>query len=359
MTLGLPVSQNRSLSKRPKLMRLQSIRGLAAVLVLLFHATEISNRNFGQPWFGNIFAWGDGGVDLFFVLSGFILWYAHSRDLHQPWRLRSFLCKRLIRIYPLYWALTLVMVGVYFAVPSAGVGHETQPLTVMKSLLLFPVEPFPVLTVGWSLCHEILFYGVFALLLGLRPLTAGTVLGGWLGATLMLQASQWLGMLPGELPFTLKFLLSSHNLEFGLGMGVAALVLKQPERYPGQLLLAGGLGSFVLMGLLREWGGSLWPPFLAYGLPSALAILGAAVLDLRQPLTDSMAGIALGDASYALYLSHYGVLSAVGLGLGRLPLPGGVALGLSGGVMLAIAVGFWLHRHLEKPLTRRLSAQFL
>ena len=201
---------------RPKLIRIQWIRGIAAMLIVLFHATEISNRKFGQSFYGNVFSWGDGGVDLFFVLSGFILWYAHNREFHQPQKVWPFLLKRIIRIYPLYWLLTLLVLTVYFAVPAFGAGHETQPLTILKSLLLIPVNPFPVLAVGWSLSHEMLFYCFVAVLIGLRPKLAWPIIGAWLGATVVLGMGEATGLFPGYASFKLNFLLSLHNLEFAL-----------------------------------------------------------------------------------------------------------------------------------------------
>ncbi|MEO0533094.1 MAG: acyltransferase [Cyanobacteria bacterium P01_A01_bin.123] len=349
-----------SIKPRPKLLRLQWIRGTAAILIVLFHATEISNRKFDQPFYGNIFSWGDGGVDLFFVLSGFIVWYVHSRDFHQPQKLGPFLLKRGIRIYPLYWLLTLMMVAVYLAIPGFGAGHETQPLTILKSLLLIPVEPFPVLTVGWYLCHEIFFYGFIALLIGLRPKMVWPIIGLWLGATLALGMSSAFGLLSVAPSFTVSFLLSLHNLEFALGMGVGWLVLHRSNQCPGQLLLGVGLVGFVLAGLMQAFGEMAWPTLIAYGLPSVLIILGAAVLDLQRPLLVPGVGAALGDVSYALYLSHYAVLSAVGMVLTQMPLgAGGILLGLSIGIAIAIAVGFWLHYYLEKPMMKWLKKQLI
>ena len=100
-------------------------------------------------------------------------------------------------------------------------------------------------------------------------------------------------------------------------------------------------GGFVLTGIAQTFGGVDWPRVIAYGLPSVLIILGAAVLDLQKPLLTSSVGSALGDASYSLYLSHYIVLSAVGMVLAKISLGiSGILVGLSVGVSLAIALGF-------------------
>ena len=97
-----------------KLELIQALRGLAALLVVMFHTTELNHKNFQQEFLFNIFAFGSSGVDFFFVLSGFIIYFIHRFDVGQRNKLKPFLLKRLIRVYPMYWLVTLALLPYIF-----------------------------------------------------------------------------------------------------------------------------------------------------------------------------------------------------------------------------------------------------
>ena len=105
---------------------LQSGRAVAATLVLLFHlgATIASEKYFGIQWFSIPFSFGDSGVDFFFVLSGFIIFYVHKSDLGRPTTLKSYIYKRITRIYPVY---LIVFIGVYGLALSIYQFRDTVP----------------------------------------------------------------------------------------------------------------------------------------------------------------------------------------------------------------------------------------
>jgi len=142
-----------------KLKTLQLCRGLAAALVLLFHATSVSSAFLNYDLLHGIFLFGYSGVDFFFVLSGFIIFWIHRVDLGHPARLRPYLRKRFIRIYPLYWVVFLVLLPIYFGLPN----NFHDCLVLLKSFLLLPQVSNPVLTVAWTLSSELFFYGLFGL----------------------------------------------------------------------------------------------------------------------------------------------------------------------------------------------------
>lgn len=79
---------------------LQVCRGIAAILVAFVHATAQYERNMPVSFLANWFTFGHSGVDFFFVLSGFIIWFIHSEDIGKPNRFKNFALKRLARIYP-------------------------------------------------------------------------------------------------------------------------------------------------------------------------------------------------------------------------------------------------------------------
>ena len=103
MTIIVPTQElSGSIAPAKKLEIIQAFRGIASIGVLLTHCGVIFQDQLGRPFLSNLFAFGGAGVDFFFVLSGFIIFYIHEKDINKPDRFKSFLLKRLSRVYPLY-----------------------------------------------------------------------------------------------------------------------------------------------------------------------------------------------------------------------------------------------------------------
>src|SRR5258706_16365621 len=100
-------------STTPRYYGVQALRGVAAIMVVLFHIVKMVHTKLDGPPIE--FAAGGGGVDIFFAISGFvmILTTAHAWGTPRLWL--TFLCRRLLRIVPLYWLLTAAMVALLFA----------------------------------------------------------------------------------------------------------------------------------------------------------------------------------------------------------------------------------------------------
>src|SRR5262245_61905199 len=148
-----------SLSARPdssSLVSIQALRAIAALLVFLGHAINQVNLEVAEE-FPN--SYGPFGVDLFFVISGFVMVYSSERLFGQPGASVKFFARRLARIVPLYWAATAILV--WFDVPNA------STKAVLGSLFFVPHIPLeaPLLDVGWTLIFEMFFYSVFAIAL--------------------------------------------------------------------------------------------------------------------------------------------------------------------------------------------------
>lgn len=133
---------------KTRLDSLQVLRGIAAMLVLLSHATGQARSAAGYSYLNEIFINGWVGVDLFFVLSGFIIYHTNINHIGNPKKIREFAIKRIIRIYPIYIALTVPLAMVYFAIPSLGNGTESRISSLFLSLLLIPYPQGPILGVG-------------------------------------------------------------------------------------------------------------------------------------------------------------------------------------------------------------------
>lgn len=277
-------------------------RGLAALAVTLFHTSGMfadPRFNLAAP-FWNWTHRGDLGVDFFFVLSGFIILHAHRGDLGRSDQLSGYAIKRFVRIYPLYWIFTgLILLG---AAVTGGISAMPQgpgDLVSITTLIRFTDVGTPVGT-AWTLFHEILFYAVFALLLVRR----------WLGVSAL---GLWFGMVAlnfhyapfGSWSFT-QTLLSAHNLGFLMGIGAWYL---SPRLDSTAAIACFTAGLMLVPALL--WGegafGRADPLQLGFTLAFAFIIAGAVAMERHCLIGQSRPLMLLGDASYTLYLSHENV----------------------------------------------------
>ena len=140
------------------------------MLVVFYHAGRLISlpQYYDYIPLGNVFGFGHAGVDFFFVLSGFIITHVHRRDLGRPAALGRFCARRFVRIYPLYWVVSAIVIGL--ALFSPDWATRLQPSYIIASLLLLPHGQDPLLGVGWTLEHEMLFYLAFAAAIASRRL---------------------------------------------------------------------------------------------------------------------------------------------------------------------------------------------
>ena len=304
---------------------LQIFRGWAAVLVILVHVSWITYDKYSTVFLKNYFAMGAAGVDFFFVLSGFLICHIHLKDIGRPKQTIPYLTKRLIRIYPIYWLVTLVILPTYFLVPNYGQGDETHPAIIAGSFLLYPISRAPILVAGWTLCHEMLFYFIFAFLIGVRSRWA-------LGGALLWACGVFASVIfafnePINYTGPVHHLFFwPQNLEFILGC-IAAFIfarmnilnISQAQRRLCLTLLALGIFAFLLTGLLTEdfLNIQLGKHVLVYGALSFLIVITSALIDrsggLSPACVNNFAYRAMhymGNASYSIYLVHGPCLSA-------------------------------------------------
>lgn len=312
------------------------------MLVLLFHASAtIGSETYGaQVVFGNFFSWGHAGVQFFFVLSGFIILFVHRHDLGRPEKIRSYASKRFLRIYPVYWVVLAPLITLYFAVPSFGTGTETELPVLVGSIFLVGTAP-PILAVAWTLFHEILFYGIFGLMILHRRLGM-IAMGVWFAGCV----------------FGPTYVFAPINLLFLFGMA-AAWLAPRPGKLPALPCLLAGVSGFVGVGV-AEWLG--WfepvdtPSTILYGLAALLVVIGSVRLEQENKVTLPWAVSLVGDASYSIYLVHYPVIVMVAKVLVGMP----AHLLFAIAVVIAAGAGIALHLIVERPilsLTNRLRLQ--
>ncbi|MEJ2894511.1 acyltransferase [Bordetella avium] len=328
------------------ILSIQYLRGVAAMMVVAVHLYPQLERMGYQGYWPH---WLAAGVDIFFVLSGFLMWITTRGKKVGVWQ---FYGRRAARIVPLYWLLTSVAVAVMLIAPQLlqtarfGLSH-----VVASYFFIMTPNPAgliePVLTVGWTLNYEMLFYVIFGLAL-LLP-------ASWRfsAVTLVLLGLSMVGWFVADASTPiLQVYTSDIVLEFLLGMGVGVW-FSHPHRGGSALLGAAMVvGGFVVIALLSVLAPEVSRP-LVRGVPAAVIVAGAILLERFQALPRMAWLHKLGDASYSLYLSHAFVLSALSQAWRKLhldTLPGGwVGFGLAGLLACTVA-GMLVYAWLERPL---------
>lgn len=287
-----------------KLHDLQSLRGIAAVLVMLYHGGTLFSSMTGTPLFGNLFSAGFVGVDVFFVISGFIILWVHHKDIGQSDRVAPFAVKRALRLLPLYWIIVILK--------SVKDHQNFDWLVLLCALLLIPYPFPPYINVSWTLSLELLFYFLFAALLAIRTKYLASIAV----AVLILMATIPAPFVGSGIPAVdvANFFFDQHLIGFAFGVLVAWLLKKFPVQY-ATLTLCVGLAFWcfayvsvtshgmayngVTKGHFAVSFTSIW-----FGIPTALIIYGLVgrALQHQRPVTSFLSY--LGDSSYSLYLIH-------------------------------------------------------
>jgi exopolysaccharide production protein ExoZ len=334
---------------RSDFLSIQYLRGFAALGVLLYHASQRAGATFGA---------GAAGVDVFFVISGFIMWTVSARRTAGP---GDFLVRRAGRIVPLYWTVTLLVVGLDLLRPSLFPNMRLDASHVIHSLLFLPygnqmgVVP-PVIVPGWTLNYEVFFYVVFAFTLllpaGRRAWVLTAVLGGLCLLGLFLPHGRWPAVDTYCDPLVLEFVAGAWLAKAAAAGRLGGTAVAWAAIAAGLLILAGvaATGADV----------SFWVRLPYWGLPAVLIVWGALSLEGagRVPVIAPLK--LLGDASYSIYLAHGLAVSFVFKLIGGRDWPVAVQLLLV--VPFAVLAGLACYVLVERPLLalfhgrRRLSA---
>jgi exopolysaccharide production protein ExoZ len=337
-----------------QLVSIQLLRALAALGVVLSHVHLDFVTRLNLPDALPNLGPGMAGVDVFFVISGFVMVHASERLFGAPGATQTFLARRFARIVPLYWAVTTIYVLLSWA---PGARSQYEPSLILASYLFWPHWRengfFPVVGLGWTLNYEMLFYLLFGLALVLKRGAAVAAAGSALLLLVLLgQGFGW----PGPLAFWSQ----SIVLEFVFGM-LLALAWRSGFRLPVWLaaLLAAAGGVLLWLAAAGTFGIDL-PRALTWGVPAAAVFAGVVLGDWpRERNFLSAAALALGDASYALYLTHAFVvrlfreLAERGfLDPGRRPFLYAALV-----VVASCALALAIYRLFERPMTRLLQGR--
>jgi exopolysaccharide production protein ExoZ len=323
---------------------LQALRAVAALAVVYGHAVSCYATYAGKSLPVSGLA-GSAGVDLFFVISGFIMAFTTRLFTTGQADAASFIRRRVIRVVPLYWLYTTLFLVLYGLTPSSFRTFTTDVPHILGSYFFVPyprpdgLVDAPVVFVGWTLNFEMVFYLSFAAGLYFRSKAFVVTLLACLGG---------LGVVFGPQEWWKQWLAHPLYLEFLYGMGVAWAVSRgfAASRLKAWLFIALGLAAFALAYNTDP------SARLAWGPCAMLIVLGAIALDQSVPKLVRL----LGDASYSIYLSHIFTIPAVL----RVLAPGidNAYAGILVGTACACLCGVLGYFALERPLLRYLHRVF-
>lgn len=325
---------------------IQALRGIAALFVVLEHVRFLNCGAFG--------------VDVFFCISGFMIMFSTHKNTEH------FLAKRLIRILPFYYIMTLGTYIMILIFPSFFTYTKAEPLFLAKSLLFLPFDigggaVQPLLRVGWTINYEIFFYLLFFVSLRISRKYRGLICSGMIVFLVSLGR-----LLPlDSIPYT--FYTDPILLEFIFGILAYYLCRRLHMLHSTEKLPRAGLpfslaaASLCFLGLIATKpyvNAILSYRFALWGLPALLLVLCFFVMGLYLKTPDVL--ISLGNISYSLYLLHYypvTFLDRMVFDFESFSFTGllGVVIGLAVSVTLAV-IG---HEFIEKRLTCWLRVRLL
>ena len=335
---------------------IQYLRAVAALLIVIYH---ISLQLYRLGYTGPMPTFSSIGVDIFFVISGFIMWYTtFDRNIGtgEFWR------HRVIRIGPLYWLITSFYVLVLLIRPTLIQSGQWNLFHIVASYLFIPAahpvipqEMWPLVIPGWTLNYEMFFYLLFGFTLmlpvGIRAAAMAAILACLVGLQFFNPPANSI----------LGFYSSSVVLEFAFGVLLGHLFTRNvaaSRRSAVVMILTGAVLAVSL--------GSIFPDFpraLVGGVPALLVVAGAVFFERSHHVVEVALPKLLGDASYSLYLSHGAVLSALGqfwLALHFPPTsqPISFILFLAAGIVCTSIAGIAIYKLVERPLVTYLSRYF-
>jgi peptidoglycan/LPS O-acetylase OafA/YrhL len=327
-----------------RLVAVDSLRGLAAMAVVMFHMTTRMDRLYpDHPSASQSFALGHFGVNLFFIISGFVIFMTLART-ERP---MDFVVSRFSRLYPAYWASIVLTFVITHALGLPG--KLAEPSTAALNMLMFHgLLGVPhVDGVYWTLEVELLFYAMmlFAFRVGALAHIHRLLLGLLALRLLYLALARFAGI---DLSWTLsRLLILDYIAWFALGICIYQLVHRQSTRWPAAPLLTAATSIVTL-----AWGQSLAVGLLAVALAS---LVWAAAADRVAPLRWRVF-TTLGALSYPLYLLHENIGWSVQLAL----LDRGVSrdAAVLAAVSVALLLAAALTRSVEQPALRTIRARY-
>lgn len=358
-----------------KLNSIQFLRAVAALLVVYEHSLnyQAKFKDSNEQTFLHLNHFGCIGVDLFFVISGFIITHVANNYTGQT-QAFHFLWRRFCRINPTYYIASFLSLAVYIIWLKVYQQPELASLTkigsqVSDSIFILPItgaiESFsPLLIVGWTLAFEWLFYVIFFSLIALKAKRKLLLLIGFIGCLIII------GRLSNFEDLRLNLLTNPIMLEFLLGVIIchAFINIKSIPAYIGYILLIIGLISYALMisygfGLIWDYqatlsGSQSLNRVFYWGIPSSFVFAGSVILEKERKLIrlwSNRFSIIAGNASYSIYLVHTSVFILL-MGIHykiEVFLPPDAIVWVQ--IIIALSLSLVFYKFVEKPLLKYMN----
>lgn len=340
-----------------KIDSLQALRAFAAIFVMVYHGTTLVFKATGYNYLANFFTVGFMGVDVFFVLSGFIIFHTYAA---KKIIVSDFLRKRFVRVVPIYWLVIIGLIIIHIPFPAPNQAELNDVSVLVASFTLYPSKTL-VLGVAWTLTYEILFYIVFALTAAVNTKTFYYTFTAW---GLIIIVLYILKISPTQ--FAANALINPVILNFGFGCVIAYLYRKYKDLKYWHFVA--GIGFLLLcitwccyyFAVNRDAQAPFYTSDMSrvylFGIPSAVLIYG--LLYLNKPVPGIL--VRVGDASYSLYLIHAAVITlllrfAIKLDVLKPTDHFNIAAVATLIFVLTIAVSLLFYKFIEKPLIKLLN----
>ncbi len=336
------------MGRHQSIQSIQVLRFFAAAMVMLAHAStraadqaavlglELPATFFAARW----------GVDIFFVISGFLMGHITHGDFWRPHAAQAFLRDRFVRIVPLYWILTCLTAALRIAVNSTQPASLQQPVTLENFVRSLLFQPYfapdgarqQIIGQGWTLNYEMMFY----LIVG------GCLL--WRNGRLLVPAIITAVFLAGFLPHgspSLEFWSDPIIFEFVTGFVIASIRQRLPSlpRIPGKLAV---ILAFIFV-MNSPW--PIVPGGALFTWAAATILVSFCVLTADVEKTWAASLLAkFGNWSYSLYLTHMFVLLFAGVIWRKVFAAQNVSLFYAASFVAAMLVAAASYYGLERPI---------
>lgn len=282
-----------------ELNQIQWLRAIAAILVVITHFT---GKAYSVKLLDHEFSSGAIGVDIFFIISDFIMMYVS--DLKKQYPIK-FILNRFIRILPVHYFFLFILIIIFLIKPDV-INSSVSKTYVWESFLLVPAlrnDAEYLNPVIWTLCYEMMFYLIFCVSLNLKNLTTSAI-----ATTLVISAIVFSGFFYKGDNIYISAATDSISLEFCYGMLLYVFYKKGFLTFHWLLPL---MLSIILYFVLKQFD---FYRFIKLGIPSALIFIS--FLNMKNSKITFLNF--LGKISYEIYICHIMVISASYLILFRL-----------------------------------------
>jgi exopolysaccharide production protein ExoZ len=320
---------------------IQYMRAIAVLLVIFYHAMSKGKIYSGTSW--DWLNFGEAGVDLFFIISGYIMCYATYR---KKTNIYEFIKARIIRIMPLYWILSTVALLIYLVMPDK-INSSGGDTSILNSFSLIPSSSKFLIQNGWTLSYEFFFYIIFSFGLIFSTFKKHLI------PVIILTILVILGQLFRPDNVYLGFMTNSILIEFI--MGIAVFNLAQKYSFSRNVSLFLCLAGISLLAYISDWAETN-NRVIGYGIPCLLFFIGMTNLenDLQKNKHNPVGKILgkIGDSSYSTYLIHPFFLVLASLIASKLGLVNFGNLFIITLVSGSVLTGWICYITLEKPINK-------